>query len=71
MKRTLATLALVLAAPAALSQSMQITPAESRAGQVGSAETFSGTVYVAPVFGPDMASVSAGEVTFLPGAGSA
>ncbi|ARE41214.1 4-carboxymuconolactone decarboxylase [Rhodovulum sp. P5] len=71
MTRTLASLALILAAPAALAQSMDVTKAEDLAGRIGGAETFTGTVYVAPVFGPDMASVNAGEVTFLPGARSA
>ncbi|WP_316013616.1 cupin domain-containing protein [Roseobacter sp. HKCCA0434] len=65
------TLALALAAPAAFAQSMVITHAEDRAGQIGSEDVFTGTVYVAPVFDPDMASVSAGEVTFMPGARSA
>nr|WP_210288084.1 cupin domain-containing protein [Martelella radicis] len=50
---------------------MEITRAEDRGGSIGSSETFTGTAYVAPVFGPDMANVSAGEVTFLPGARSA
>jgi quercetin dioxygenase-like cupin family protein len=72
MTRLLApTLALALAAPAAFAQSMEITHAEDRAGQIGSEDVFTGTVYVAPVFDPDMASVSAGEVTFMPGARSA
>ncbi|OWU83473.1 TetR family transcriptional regulator [Oceanicola sp. 22II-s10i] len=76
MKRFIApaiatTLALAFAAPAAVAQSMTVTKAEDRAGQVGSAETFTGTAYVAPVFPPEMAGVSAGEVTFLPGARSA
>lgn len=54
-----------------LAQSMQITRAEDRAGVTGSPETFTGTAYVAPVFPPEMGDVSAGEVTFLPGARSA
>ncbi|MEN9061902.1 hypothetical protein [Ponticoccus litoralis] len=71
MKMTLATLALSLAAPAAFAQQMtQTTPLE-RGGQIGSPETFTGTVFVAPVFGPGMNEVSAGEVTFMPGARSA
>ncbi|WP_235860620.1 (R)-mandelonitrile lyase [Roseibium suaedae] len=37
----------------------------------GSADWFTGTAYVSPVFGPNMNDVSAGEVTFLPGARSA
>lgn len=72
MTRTLCiTLAFVLAAPAAFAQSMEITRSEDRPGALGSADTFTGTAYVAPVFPPDMASVSAGQVTFLPGARSA
>ncbi len=71
MTRIAAILALTLAAPAAFAQSMEITRAEDRAGQIGAAETFTGTAYVAMAFGPDMAGVSAGEVTFLPGARSA
>ncbi|MCR9283611.1 MAG: cupin domain-containing protein [Rhodobacteraceae bacterium] len=71
MKRTLATLALVLAAPAALAQSMEITRSETLAGQLGSGDYFTGTTYVAPVFPPVMNDVSAGHVTFLPGARSA
>lgn len=65
------TLALAILAPAAIAQSMALTKAEDRAGQIGSAETFTGTAYVAPVFPPEMNDVSAGEVTFLPGARSA
>ncbi len=72
MKHVLFTLALLGAAtPAALSQQVQITRQADRAGQIGAAETFTGTAYVAPVFGPEMNDVSAGEVTFLPGARSA
>lgn len=58
--------------PATLSaQQVEITHHEDRGGQIGAAETFTGTAYVSPVFGPQMAGVSAGEVTFLPGARSA
>ncbi|MPQ94840.1 cupin domain-containing protein [Thioclava sp. JE_KL1] len=71
MIRTVTTLAVLLAAPAAVAQSMELTPAESRAATIGSSDTFTGTALVAPVFGPDMGDVSAGEVTFLPGARSA
>jgi quercetin dioxygenase-like cupin family protein len=71
MKRTLATLALVLAAPAAFAQSMEITRSETLAGQLGRGDYFTGTAYVAPVFPPVMNDVSAGHVTFLPGARSA
>ena len=38
---------------------------------MGSPDTFTGTVFVAPVFAPEMNDVSAGEVTFMPGARSA
>ena len=71
MKTTLAALALTFAAPAAFAQQMEQTTALERGGQIGSPETFTGTVFVAPVFGPQMNDVSAGEVTFMPGARSA
>lgn len=71
MKTTLATLALILAAPVAMAQQMEHTTRLDRGGQIGGPETFTGTVFVAPVFGPKMNDVSAGEVTFLPGARSA
>lgn len=71
MKRTLVTLALVLAAPAAFAQSMEITRHGDRGGDLGSPDFFTGTAFVAPVFPPEMGDVSAGEVTFLPGARSA
>lgn len=71
MKTTFAALALSLAAPAVLAQQMTQTTALERGGQMGSPDTFTGTVFVAPVFAPDMNDVSAGEVTFLPGARSA
>ncbi len=71
MKLAIATLAIALAAPAAMAQSMEISRHEDRAGRIGSDETFTGTVYVSPVFGPNMNNVSSGEVTFLPGARSA
>lgn len=64
-------LALAFAAPAAFAQAMTVTPGDARPGQIGSSETFTGTAYVAPVFPPAMGGVSAGEVTFLPGARSA
>ncbi|MGR3783040.1 MAG: (R)-mandelonitrile lyase [Albimonas sp.] len=64
--------ALLLAAPAAQAQSMTVTRAEDLGGRIGSPEHFTGTVYVAPVFGtPDPFRASAGQVTFLPGARSA
>lgn len=72
MTRTLTAAALVLAtAPAAFAQEMSQTTGLERGGQIGSEETFTGTVFVAPVFGPNMNDVSAGEVTFMPGARSA
>ncbi|MFD2175884.1 cupin domain-containing protein [Rhodobacter lacus] len=71
MKLPLATLALLIAAPVAFAQEMTVTPAESRAGALGSPDFFTGTVLVAPVFGPEMGDVSAGEVTFFPGARAA
>lgn len=72
MTRFLATAAaLALTAAPAVAQTMTVTDAADRPGRIGSAETFTGTVLVAPVFGPQMNDVSAGEVTFLPGARSA
>ncbi|SFP41745.1 (R)-mandelonitrile lyase [Tranquillimonas alkanivorans] len=72
MTRTLGlTLALALVAPAAFARSQTITRADALGGRIGSAETFTGTAHIAPVFPPEMADVSAGEVTFLPGARSA
>lgn len=71
MKTTLATLALILATPFAQAQQMEHSTALERGGQIGSSDTFSGTVHVAPVFDPVMNDVSAGEVTFMPGARSA
>ena len=71
MKRTLTALALTVAATGASAQQMEHTTGLERGGQIGSAETFSGTVFVAPVFGGNMNDVSAGEVTFMPGARSA
>lgn len=72
MKSTLAALVLTMtAAPAAYAQEMTVTKADSLEGQIGAAETFTGTAYVAPVFGANMHDVSAGHVTFLPGARSA
>ncbi len=63
--------ATTLFASAATAQQVEITRHEDRAGQIGAAETFVGTAYVAPVFGPEMREVTAGAVTFLPGARSA
>lgn len=72
MKRTLTAFAIaLLSASPALAQSMEITRAEDLGGQVGSNDYFTGTAYVAPVFPPIMHDVSAGHVTFLPGARSA
>ncbi|WP_417261399.1 cupin domain-containing protein [Celeribacter sp.] len=64
-------LTLALAPPALFAQSVEISHHHERPGQIGSDETFTGTAYVAPVFAPEMHDVSAGEVTFLPGARSA
>lgn len=72
MKSSLATLALVLAAPAAFGQSQELIRAEDRAGSIGSPEFFTGTAYVEPVFpANEPFAVDAGAVTFLPGARSA
>ncbi len=73
MKRiTATTLALGLAAPAAFAQSMEISRAGDRDGMIGSADFFTGTAYVEPVFpANDPFAVNAGQVTFLPGARSA
>lgn len=70
MKHIILTAALV-APLAATAQEVEITRHPDREGRVGASETFTGTAYVSPVFGPQMAGVSAGEVTFLPGARSA
>ncbi|MDS9467484.1 cupin domain-containing protein [Paracoccus sp. MBLB3053] len=64
-------IALSLAASSAFAQSVEITRHPERPGMIGSADWFTGTAYVSPVFGPEMNDVSAGEVTFLPGAHSA
>ena len=66
-----ATALLIAAGSASVAQEMTVTKAAELGGQIGAAETFTGTAYVAPVFGPDMHDVSAGHVTFLPGARSA
>ncbi len=72
MKLAPLALAAAIALPGlASAQSLQITRAEDRPGMIGSAETFAGTAYVAPVVPPEIAGVSIGEVTFLPGARSA
>ena len=72
MKQTLAAFALILAAaPLAQAQEMTQTTTLERGGQIGGDETFTGTVFVAPVFGPNMNDVSAGLVTFMPEARSA
>ncbi|MDK3018380.1 (R)-mandelonitrile lyase [Pseudodonghicola flavimaris] len=72
MKPTFAILALMAAAPvAAAAQQMTVTRAAEQAGRIGAAETFTGTAYVSMAFGPNMNDVSAGHVTFLPGARSA
>lgn len=68
---SLTALALGIATTGASAQEMTQSTQLDRGGQIGSAETFSGTVFVAPVFPPNMNDVSAGEVTFLPSARSA
>lgn len=68
---SLTALALAIATTGASAQEMTQSTQLDRGGQIGSAETFSGTVFVAPVFPPNMNDVSAGEVTFLPSARSA
>uniref|UniRef100_UPI003BAD9C85 (R)-mandelonitrile lyase n=1 Tax=Stappia sp. TaxID=1870903 RepID=UPI003BAD9C85 len=71
MKLILAsTLAMALAAPAALAQTAEVTGAAQRSGVLGSSDFFTGTVYVQPVFDARMANVNAGSVTFMPGARS-
>ncbi|RLQ89183.1 (R)-mandelonitrile lyase [Notoacmeibacter ruber] len=71
MKRILATtLVMALSAPAAFAQTAEVTSAEQRAGRVGGADTFTGTVYVQPVFDARMGNINAGSVTFMPGARS-
>ncbi|WP_245943892.1 (R)-mandelonitrile lyase [Acuticoccus kandeliae] len=63
-------LAAMLTAPA-FAQDMTLTTSGTQAGSLGSPDYFVGTVYVEPVFGAKEASpVSAGKVTFLPGARS-
>lgn len=71
MKLMLTAPALMLAASTAFAQSVEISRHEDRPGQIGSGTVFTGTAYISPVFGPQMNNVSAGEVTFLPGARSA
>lgn len=68
---SLTALALAISTTGASAQEMTQSTQLDRGGQIGSAETFSGTVFVAPVFPPNMNDVSAGEVTFMPSARSA
>lgn len=56
---------------AVMAQSVEISRSGERAGMIGPAETFVGTVYVEPLFDAnEHRGFSAGEVTFLPGARS-
>lgn len=60
-----------LAAAGVHAQEMTLTKAGTQAGMIGSSDYFTGTAYVEPVFGAkDASPVSAGKVTFLPGARS-
>lgn len=68
---SLTALALAIATTGATAQEMTQTTQLERGGQIGDEETFTGTVFVAPVFPGNMNDVSAGEVTFMPGARSA
>lgn len=64
----IATLALIATASA---QDATITRAGTQAVIIGSPDVFTGTALVEPVFGAkDVSPVSAGKVTFLPGARS-
>lgn len=70
MKRTFVTLLFLAATPAAIAQTAEITHGADRAGMIGSADTFTGTVYVQPMFDARMGNVGAGNVIFMPGARS-
>ena len=70
MKRTLTALAILAATPAAFAQTAEITHGPDRAGMIGASDTFTGTVYVQPVFDARMGNVGAGNVIFMPGARS-
>lgn len=60
-----------IAHDSALDDRMVVTRAADRGGTLGSADIFTGTVYVEPVFdNRDPFTVNAGKVTFLPGARS-
>ena len=62
----------MLLAGGAAAESMQVFPNGSRASGKGPEANFTGTVRVDPQFGaPDQSRVSAGHVTFEPGARSA
>mgnify|MGYP000882044627 CR=1 FL=1 len=68
---TAITVAAVLLSSGAFAQGMEVTGHGSRKGMIGSTDTFTGTVYVEPVFSNrDPFVVNGGKVTFLPGARS-
>lgn len=67
---TLTTLALMAAAQTANAQTVEITQGADRGGVIGSSDTFTGTVYVQPVFDARMGNVGAGNVIFMPNARS-
>lgn len=65
------TLAAALVSGSALAQSMQVYENGSREGSLGSADLFTGTAYVEPLFpNEEPFAVNGGKVTFLPGARS-
>lgn len=70
MKMTLATLVFLTTASAAIAQTAEITHGADREGRIGGSDTFTGTVYVQPVFDARMGNVSSGNVIFMPGARS-
>ncbi|WP_159714228.1 (R)-mandelonitrile lyase [Geminicoccus flavidas] len=67
----LAAAALLLASVAAQAQTMQVSPNGARASIAGSAETFTGTVTVTPLFtASEHSNAGGGLVEFTPGARS-
>lgn len=71
MSRTLIALAALCVATGAQAQQMELSPNGSRAGMPGPSATFTGSVYVEPMFpARDAFAVSGGKVTFMPGARS-
>ena len=71
MKLLAATAAILLTVPCAVAQSMELTKADDREGRFVSEERFTGTVFLTPVFGPNMNNIGSSEVTFLAGARTA